>query len=76
MIHNISIATDDDIVQLQFLFVQGNYYFGKLSKLARKDHCFRPYFFVKFLYADLATYLWPMSVCLYGGNQSYGNVSH
>ena len=53
MIHNISIATDDDIIQLgdgekiypvyiPCIFIQGNYHLGKLSKLARKDHCFRP----------------------------------
>ena len=24
------------------IFIQGNYHLGKLSKLAKKDHCFRP----------------------------------
>ena len=31
------------------IFIQGNYQLWKLSLLARKDHCFRPYFFVNFL---------------------------
>ena len=51
MIHNISIATADDVTYfgedvkfIPFIFTQGNYYLGMLSQLVRKDHCFRPIF--------------------------------
>ena len=41
MIHNISIATDDDVIQLGD---DENIYQVYLS---RKDHCFRSYFLKK-----------------------------
>ena len=51
MIHNISIATADDITYfgddvkyLPFIFTQDNYHLGMLSQLVRKDYCFRPIF--------------------------------
>ena len=50
MIHNISIATDDDIIQLgddvniPCIFIQGHYYLWKLSEWLEKtivsDHIF------------------------------------
>ena len=54
MIHNISIATDDDIIQFGG-DVNMNIYpvylsrliiiWGNCLNLLEKDHCFRPYFF-------------------------------
>ena len=48
MIHNISIATTDDVtyfdVDVKYIpciFTQGNYHLGILSQLVRTDHCFR-----------------------------------
>ena len=46
-IHYISIATDDGIIRIDDdvnIYPVYNYQFRKLSKLARQDHCFRPYF--------------------------------
>ena len=49
MIHNISIATADDVTYfgddvkyIPCIFTQGNYHLGMLSQLVRKDDCFRP----------------------------------
>ena len=51
VIHSISIATDDDIIQLGDdvniypVYLSSTIIIcGKLSLLARKDHCFRAYF--------------------------------
>ena len=51
MIHNISIATDDDIKELgddvniyPVYLPRANIIWGNCLKLARKYHCFRPYF--------------------------------
>ena len=51
MIHNISIATADDVTYfgddvkyIPCIFIQGNCHLGMLSQLVRKDHCFRPQF--------------------------------
>ena len=51
MIHNISIATADDVTYfgddvkyIPCIFTQGYYHFGMLSQLVRKDYCFRPIF--------------------------------
>ena len=53
MIHNISIATDDDIIHVNIdddvkiypvYSSRAIIIYGKLSSLVRKDHCFRPYF--------------------------------
>ena len=48
MIHNISKATADDVTYfgddvkfIPCIFTQGNYQLGMLSKLVRKDYCFR-----------------------------------
>ena len=56
MIHNISIAIADDVTYfgddvkyIPCIFIQDNYHLGILSKLVRKDHCFRPNFFVNLL---------------------------
>ena len=68
MIHNISMPTDDDIIQFGN---DVNIYTVYLSRaIIIWGNCLnwleRPLFqiilFVKFLYADLATYLWPLSV--------------
>ena len=51
MIHNISIATadevtyfGDDVKYIPLFFSQGNYHLGILSQSVSKDHCFRPNF--------------------------------
>ena len=51
MIHNISMATADDVTYfgddvryIPCIFIQGNYHLGVLSQLVRKDYCFRPIF--------------------------------
>ena len=68
VIHNISIATDDNIIQLgkdvniytvylsRAIFIWGNC-LNWLEKTIVSDHIL-----VKFLYADLATHLWPLSL--------------
>ena len=69
MIHNISIATADDVTYfgddikyIPCIFTQGNYHLGMLSQLVRKDYCFRPIFWVNLLSTDLGTHPWPLSV--------------
>ena len=59
MIHDISIATADDVTYfgddvkyIPCIFIQGNYHLGMLSQFVRKDYCFRP-FFVNLLKTDL-----------------------
>ena len=56
MIHNISIASADDVTYfgddvkyIPCISTQGNYHLGMLSQLVRKDYCFRPFFFVNLL---------------------------
>ena len=69
MIHNISIATDDDIIQfgndvnIYTVFIEGNRHWGNCLNWLEKT-IVSYHIFVKFLYADFATYLWPLSVCL------------
>ena len=48
VIHNISMATADDVTYfgdnvkyIPCIFTLGNYHFGMLSQLFRKDYCFR-----------------------------------
>ena len=65
MIHNISIATDDDVIQFvddvniypvylsRAIIICGNW----LEKTIVSDHIF-----VNFLIGDLGTHLWPLSV--------------
>ena len=68
MIHNISIATDDDVIQFgddvniypvylsRAIIICGNCP-NWLEKPIVSDHIF-----VNFLLADLGTHLWPLSV--------------
>ena len=68
MIHNISIATDDDIIQfrddvniypvyLSRVIIMWENGLNRLEKTIVSD-----YNFVNFLQADLGTHLWPLSV--------------
>ena len=71
MIHIISIATDDDVIQFgddvyiypvylsSVIIICGNC-LNWLEKTIFSDH-----FFVNFLFADLGTHLWPLSVYYY-----------
>ena len=56
MIHNISIATADDVTYfgddvkyIPCIFIQGNYHLGMLSQLVRKRLLFQTNFFVNLL---------------------------
>ena len=51
MIHNISIATTDDVIYfgddvkyIPCIFTKDNYHLGMLSQLVRKEYCFRSIF--------------------------------
>ena len=69
MIHNISIATADDVIRFgddvniypvylsRSIIICGNCL--KLEKTIVSDHIF-----VNFLLGDLGTQFWPLSVCL------------
>ena len=55
MIHNISIATADDVIYfgddvkyIPCIFTRGNYHLGMLSQLVRKEYCFIPIFWSVF----------------------------
>ena len=70
MIHNISIATDDDVIQFgddvniypvylsRAIIICGNC-LTLLEKTIVSDRIF-----VNFLLADLGTHLWPLSFCV------------
>ena len=58
MIHNIAIATYDDIIQLVMTKKYALYIYLGHEKTIVSDHIF-----VNFLYADLGTHLW--SLCVY-----------
>ena len=69
MIHNISIATADDVTYfgddvkyITCIFTQGNYHLGILSQFVRKDYLFQTNVLVNFLKTDLGTHPWPQSL--------------
>ena len=71
MIHNISIATADDVTYfgdnvkyIPCIFTQGNYHLGMLSQLVRKDYCFRP-IFGSICCKLIWEHPWPLSVVIF-----------